>query len=197
MESVPVRGRDHRMTDSTAGRVNRRTPPNPDHKPEPGSITQATHRPRTTTEDKAPPARKSDGAAAAPTLSRRWLAPLRAPGSWLLHRVDRAASRPVIAIAVVALAAAWVAVSAVLDFPTKAETVFQTLVAALTLAMVFVIQHTQSRLNVATQRKLDELLRAAPAADNTVISLEHASDDELQTATETHQQAREDALHGP
>ncbi len=127
---------------------------------------------------------------------RRWLAPLRAPGSWLLHRVDRAASRPVIAIAVVALAAAWIIVSAVLDFPAKAETIFQTLVAAFTLAMVFVIQHTQAKLNLATQRKLDELLRAVPAADNTLISVEHGSDDELQTATETHQQVRADALDG-
>ncbi len=128
-----------------------------------------------------------------PTPHRR-LAPLRAPGSWLLHRVDRTASRPVIAIAVVCLSVAWIIVSAILDFPTKAETVFQTLVAALTLAMVFVIQHTQSKLNVATQRKLDELLRAAPAADNTLISLERAGDDELQAATESHQQVREDAI---
>jgi hypothetical protein len=32
--------------------------------------------------------------------------------------------------------------------------------------MVFVIQHTQARHQAATQRKLDEIVRALPEADN-------------------------------
>jgi hypothetical protein len=51
-------------------------------------------------------------------------------------------------------------------FPTELETIFQTVVAAVNLAMVFVIQHTQSRQQVATQRKLDEILRALTSTEH-------------------------------
>jgi low affinity Fe/Cu permease len=47
-------------------------------------------------------------------------------------------------------------------FPARWETIFQTVVAALTLVMVFGIQHTQARHQRATQRKLDEILLALP-----------------------------------
>jgi low affinity Fe/Cu permease len=44
----------------------------------------------------------------------------------------------------------WVLFSAVFGFPARLETVFQTLAAATTLAVVFVIQHTQARDPEAT-----------------------------------------------
>lgn len=77
----------------------------------------------------------------------------------------------------VAGAGAWLAVSVVAGFPARWETIFQTAVSALTLAMVFVIQHTQARHQRATQRKLDEILLAMPGTDNALVTLEHASDD--------------------
>ena len=83
-----------------------------------------------------------------------------------LSRVDRYASRPLAAIFVVTAAATWIIVSIVAGFPARWETIFQTVVAALTLAMVFVIQHTQARHQRATQRKLDEILLAIPGTDN-------------------------------
>jgi len=64
-------------------------------------------------------------------------------------------------------------------FPSRLETIFQTLVAAVTLGMVLVIQHTQSRQQEVTQRKLDELLNAVPNTDEGIISLEAGSDDDL------------------
>ena len=60
--------------------------------------------------------------------------------------------------------------------------------------MVFVIQHTQARHQAATQRKLDEILRALPEADNTLLALEHASDDELRATRQQHRQIRRAAL---
>jgi hypothetical protein len=63
---------------------------------------------------------------------------------------------------VLAAGLAWVAVSAAFRFPSGWERIFQTLVAAVTVVMVFVIQHTQARHQAATQRKLDEILRALP-----------------------------------
>ena len=120
---------------------------------------------------------------------------LRAPDSQLLHVIDRVASHSTVAVVVVLADAVWVAASLVLNFPTRLETIFQTVVAALTLAMVFVIQHTQSREQVATQRKLDEILRALPQADNTLIAFEEASDAQLARARQHHRGLRTRALN--
>jgi low affinity Fe/Cu permease len=118
----------------------------------------------------------------------------RSPGRRLLSGVDRWASRPVIALIVIAGDLAWVLLSLVVGFPGLGERIFQTLVAAVTLAMVFVIQHTQAREQAATQRKLDEILQALPGADNALLMLEHASGDELQAARESHHGIRQAAL---
>ena len=56
---------------------------------------------------------------------------------------------------------------------------FETGTSAITLVMLFVIQHTQSREQAATQRKLDELLRALPGAETGLMLLEEASDDAM------------------
>lgn len=120
--------------------------------------------------------------------------PGRSRGSRLLSEVDRSASRPLIALTVLALDGAWVLISLAVGFPARWESIFQSLVAALTLAMVFVIQHTQARQQAATQRKLDEILQALPGADNALLTLEHASDDELRAAGDTHREIRKAAL---
>jgi len=87
----------------------------------------------------------------------------------------------------------WVLFSVVFRFPARLETVFMTLAAATTLIMVFVIQHTQARAQAATQRKLDEILRASPGADNSLVTLEEAPDDELKAATAASRDVRRDA----
>ena len=69
----------------------------------------------------------------------------RSPLRRVLSRVDRWTSRPLTALLVIATDLAWVLLSVTLGFPGLGERIFQTLVAALTLAMVFVIQHTQAR----------------------------------------------------
>jgi low affinity Fe/Cu permease len=118
----------------------------------------------------------------------------RSAGSRLLYGADNWASRPATALVVLAADLAWVLVSLAVGFPGRWETVFQTLVAALTLAMVFVIQHTQARQQAATQRKLDEILRALPDADNALLSLEHGSDHELRASGTLHREIRQAAL---
>jgi low affinity Fe/Cu permease len=115
------------------------------------------------------------------------------PASRVLHALDMVASTSALALTVVLLDLIWVVLSLWLGFPSRLERIFQTMVAALTLAMVFVIQHTQSRQQEATQRKLDEILRAVPEADNSVISLEHAPDEELQAVSRKHRTARADS----
>jgi low affinity Fe/Cu permease len=112
------------------------------------------------------------------------------PESRLLHFVDRLASRPRLALVLIMADVAWVLFSIVTGFPSRLETGFQTIVAATTLALVFVIQHTQARQQVVTHRKLDEILRALPAADNALITLEDAPDSELEAVAESHREVR-------
>ena len=116
---------------------------------------------------------------------------MRPPGSRLLHAIDRVTSRPAVAWTLVAADVLWVAVSVAVGFPTRLETIFQTLVAALTLAMVFVIQHTQAREQVITQRKLDELLLAMPRADSRLIGLEDAADKQVTDVHTSHLHRRD------
>jgi low affinity Fe/Cu permease len=99
-----------------------------------------------------------------------------------------------IALIVICADLGWLLLSVATGFPGLGERVFQTLVAALTLAMVFVIQHTQAREQAATQRKLDEILQALPGADNSLLMLEHASEDELRASHDSHREIRQAAL---
>ncbi|MDP9116006.1 MAG: low affinity iron permease family protein [Actinomycetota bacterium] len=119
----------------------------------------------------------------------------RTLSSHILHRIDHLASRPLLAVVVVLADLLWVAGSIVTGFPTRVEAVFQSVVAALTLAIVFVIQHTQAREQIVTQRKLDEILRSLPNADNTLIAFEGASDQELRSARDTHEELRHRAVN--
>jgi low affinity Fe/Cu permease len=118
----------------------------------------------------------------------------RSPVSRWLSRVDELASRPLTVLLVVAAAVVWVGVSLAAGFPARWETVFQTLVAAVTLSMVFVIQHTQARYQRAAQRKLDEILAAMPGTDNSLLTLEHAADAELHATGHQHRRIRQAAL---
>ena len=104
------------------------------------------------------------------------------------------ASRPLVAVIFVAVDAGWIVTSVVLQFPAGLQTIFLTLVAGLTFAMLFVIQHTQSRLQAATQRKLDEILKALPAANKAVVSIENANDEELHDVGAGHVAIREEAI---
>ena len=117
----------------------------------------------------------------------------RRPDSRVLHALDRWLSHPAFALAIVTADAIWVLYSVFGGFPGRVELIFQTVVAALTLAMVFVIQHTQARQQAVTQRKLDEILRSMPAADNAVIGLEAGSDRELAAVTDSHRDLRDEA----
>jgi low affinity Fe/Cu permease len=119
-----------------------------------------------------------------------------APESRFLHAVDRIASRPRLAIVLITADVLWVLFSIAFEFPSRLEVGFETLVAAITLAMVFVIQHTQARQEAVTQRKLDEILRALPAADNSLITLEEAPDSKLRAVTAVHREARARSTDG-
>jgi low affinity Fe/Cu permease len=99
--------------------------------------------------------------------------------SGLVHWIDAISSQAATAglVAVVLVACALAAV--VFGVPNSWLAKFSAGAAAITLVMVFVIQHTQSREQMATQLKLDELIRALPRADDHLVHVEDGSDDEL------------------
>jgi low affinity Fe/Cu permease len=47
---------------------------------------------------------------------------------------------------------------------------------------------------VVTQRKLDEILRSPPDADNALITFEDALDHEINSARDAHRELRDDAV---
>jgi low affinity Fe/Cu permease len=108
----------------------------------------------------------------------------RTVGSRWLYRVDHYSSLPIVAIAVGAVLVGALAVGIALGFPSGWIVAFESGTSAITLAMVFVIQHTQSREQAATQRKLDELLRALPGAESGLIMLEEASEETMNEVEE-------------
>jgi low affinity Fe/Cu permease len=103
----------------------------------------------------------------------------RTVGSRWLYRVDHHSSLSVVAIAVSVLLMSAFAVGLALRFPNGWIIAFESVTSAVTLAMVFVIQHTQSREQAATQRKLDELLRAMLEVQTELIMLEEASEEKM------------------
>jgi low affinity Fe/Cu permease len=65
-------------------------------------------------------------------------------------------------------------------------TAFEALAAAVTLVMVFALQHSQARQQIALQRKLDEILRVLPGADTRLVHFETGSVDAFEAVDERH-----------
>ncbi len=124
-----------------------------------------------------------DGHLAAVEPHRQW-------SSRQLHRLGDIASHAWAGALVALIVLAWTAYGAASGFPSYWPTVLESATSIVTVFMVFAIQHLQARDQMVTQRKLDELLRSMPRADNTLIAVEHASDDELEALTELNRQDR-------
>jgi low affinity Fe/Cu permease len=92
-------------------------------------------------------------------------------GSRWLYRIDHYSSQPIVAVTAIVLLISALIIGIILGFPVRWVTAFETAASGVTLVMVFVIQHTQGREPVATQRKLDELLRALLEGQNDLMML--------------------------
>jgi low affinity Fe/Cu permease len=118
----------------------------------------------------------------------------RTAGSRWLYLVDHYSSLPAVALAVAAVLVGALSAGIALGFPSGWVVAFESGTSAVTLAMVFVIQHTQSREQAATQRKLDELLRALPGAQSGLIMLEEASEEIMNEVEEEQRQLKQSQL---
>jgi len=114
--------------------------------------------------------------------------------SKVLYRIDHYSSMPAVAISGVVLLVVFLVVGAILGFPNQWVVGFEVTVAALTLMMVFTIQHTQSREQAATQRKLDELLRAVPGAAASLMMLEEAPKETILEVEDEQREVRSESI---
>jgi low affinity Fe/Cu permease len=124
---------------------------------------------------------------AAPTvqLHRRWT-------SRQLHHLGAIASHAWAGAVVAAIALGWIAYGGFAGYPADWQEILGSVTSVVTVVMLFAIQHIQSRDQIVTQRKLDELLRALPQADNHLIAVEDAPDERLEAFTELNRQDRTD-----
>jgi low affinity Fe/Cu permease len=99
--------------------------------------------------------------------------------SKVLHWIGEMTARSGVAAIVALVVLVFAVVLTIEGFPGRWETGFSTAATSITLVMLFVIQHTQSRQQVATQLKLDELIRTSPEADDLLVKIEESHDDEL------------------
>ncbi|HLM19601.1 MAG TPA: low affinity iron permease family protein [Acidimicrobiia bacterium] len=103
-----------------------------------------------------------------------------------LHRFDQIVAHS----AAVGFMAALVGASGIAliatGFPAFWESLFSWAAWSVTLVMLFLVHHTQRREQVATQLKLDELIRALPQADDHYVRVQAAADEEVQELEERH-----------
>ena len=99
--------------------------------------------------------------------------------SRVLHWLGDITSRASAALVVAFVLLVYLLVLAINSFPGRWQVGFSTVAESITLVMVFVIQHTQSRQQMVLQLKLDELIRTSPNADDLLVHLEGADDAEL------------------
>jgi low affinity Fe/Cu permease len=116
--------------------------------------------------------------------------------SRILHWIGDMTARSGVAAIVAIVVLVFAVVLIIEGFPGHWEEGFSTVATSITLVMLFIIQHTQSRQQVATQLKLDELIRTSPEADPLLVKIEKAKDEELIEREKDHIDQHE-SLRGP
>ena len=117
-------------------------------------------------------------------------------GSRLLHKLDELSQSTAASSTAAIVSAAFFIAALLAPRATPWLTAFQAMAASVTLVMVFALQHTQSRQQAALQRKLDEILRVLPEADNRLVQVETATEAELAARADEHNAVRQQAIAG-
>ena len=85
----------------------------------------------------------------------------------------------------------WLASGPFFKFSDTWQLIINTSTTIITFLMVFLIQNTQNRDAKAMQLKLDELIRTTKDARDTLIDVEHLSDEQLRHLQESFRQLSE------
>jgi low affinity Fe/Cu permease len=161
--------------------------------PSPGrNGTDDGPRPRSRRVERKPSTRRAlPGSSVVSTHSPGWRQ--RHWTSRLLHRTGEVLGHSGAGFAAATLVVVWLLVGVGYGFPQWWQITLYTTTGSVTFVMVFVIQHTHELQTFATQRKLDELIRASTRADDTLIAVEEASDGDLQALADLNLADRERA----
>ena len=108
----------------------------------------------------------------------------------MLYKIEHYTTFAGMAITIPVVFICLAAVTAGLGFPNRLVAGFEVATSVVTLIMLFTIQHTQTREQAATQRKLDELLRATPGAAESLMMLEEAPEQFMIEVEEDQRAAR-------
>ncbi len=115
--------------------------------------------------------------------------------SRILHRVGEIVGHSAAGILAASLIVGWLLVGFASRFASWWHNTLFGVTGSVTFVMVFVIQHTQEHRTLATQRKLDELIRSSERADDTLIAVEEADDEHLQALADLNLSDRALASH--
>jgi low affinity Fe/Cu permease len=95
-------------------------------------------------------------------------------------RTAQTAGHPSTFALAAALILIWAITGPIFHFSDTWQLVINTTTTVITFLMVFLIQNTQNRDGAAVQLKLDELVRALKGANNSLLSLEDMTEEELE-----------------
>ena len=120
-------------------------------------------------------------------------------GRWFAHFATRAstfAGHYVTFLAAVAVILVWAVTGPLFGFSETWQLVINTGTTIVTFLMVFLIQNTQNRDALAVHLKLDEIINAIEAADNTLMRAEDETVEELEALKQKYEALSEahDAL---
>jgi len=111
-----------------------------------------------------------------------------------LHYVSHYSAQPFVVAVVTALLAIIFAVGVLTDFARLWIDAVSLGLSVITLVLVFIIQHAQATENLATQRKLDEIIKAIPEASDDLILLEEAPPEVLLEVEDLHREVKSESM---
>jgi len=124
------------------------------------------------------------------------------PGWWDLKfalfasRTSRLAGSPLAFLITVILTLIWGVAGPYTGYSANWVNVLNLGMGILTFFMVLILQNSQTRESLATQIKLDEIIRALQDAENSIINLEELSQQELDEERARFAELGKEARHG-
>lgn len=97
--------------------------------------------------------------------------------------IAQQSGRPITFLLAALIIIVWAVTGPIFHYSDTWQLIINTGTTIITFLMVFVIQNTQNRDGAAVQAKLDELIRVS-AAQNTLIGIEHLTEDEISNIRE-------------